>query len=81
MNLDYSHATEGVHFVNFLTSALSTRDDQRISFGPDDGKKFRRSFEQKYGPRGKLLIESMGQGSTTFVPKIVSLSRIGMKEN
>lgn len=72
IQVEDSHATEGVNFFNFLTSASSIKDGQRISFSPDDGKKFRRSFEQRYGPRGKLLIESMGRGTTTSVPSIVS---------
>lgn len=34
-----------------------------IRFKPSDGAKFRETFEQKHGPRGRDLIESLGQGS------------------
>lgn len=49
----------------------SGQHSQNISFSPDDGKKFRRSFEQKYGPKGKDLIESLGHGSSNF-PEITT---------
>lgn len=68
--VDVNETTEGIGFLNFLMSSSMT-NSQNISFSPDDGKKYRRSFEQKYGPHGKLLIESMGQGKSAFIPQVV----------
>lgn len=34
-----------------------------VRFKPSDGAKFRETFEKKHGPRGRDLIESLGQGS------------------
>ncbi|XP_050423224.1 uncharacterized protein LOC126835003 [Adelges cooleyi] len=36
---------------------------RHISFKPNDGAKFRESFEKKHGPRGRDLIDSLGTGS------------------
>lgn len=36
---------------------------QYIAFKPNDGAKFRETFEKKHGPRGRDLIESLGRGS------------------
>lgn len=34
-----------------------------IAFKPNDGAKFRETFEKKHGPRGRDLIDSLGRGS------------------
>lgn len=36
---------------------------RHIAFKPSDGAKFRKSFEEKHGPRGRDLIDSLGKGS------------------
>lgn len=36
---------------------------RHIAFKPSDGAKFRKSFEEKHGPRGRDLIDSLGRGS------------------
>lgn len=71
---DFSYAAEGINVFDFLMSS-SSQNTQNIGFGPDDGKKFRKTFEQKYGHKGKNLIESMGQGSSNILPRLkVSIS-------
>lgn len=63
------YAAEGVNLFDFLMSTTAEQP-QNMTFSPDDGKKFRKTFEQKYGPHGKHLIESMGQGSGAYLPEI-----------
>ncbi|XP_065207572.1 uncharacterized protein LOC135836578 [Planococcus citri] len=67
----FSKATEGINIFDFLMSS-SGQHSQNISFSPDDGKKFRRSFEQKYGPKGRHLIESMGYNKSYAFPEVTS---------
>lgn len=64
------YAAEGVNLFDFLMSATAEQP-QNMTFSPDDGKKFRKTFERKYGPHGIHLIESMGQGSAgAYLPEI-----------
>lgn len=66
-----SRAAEGINIFDFLMSS-SGQHAQNISFSPDDGKKFRRSFEQKYGPKGKHLIDSLGYNKSYAFPEVTS---------
>nr|XP_018903576.1 PREDICTED: uncharacterized protein LOC109034737 [Bemisia tabaci] len=52
---------EGISLIDFLM-ASSAKNVQRISFGPDDGLRYRKSYEEKYGPRGRDLVAMLGQG-------------------
>ncbi|VVC32536.1 Hypothetical protein CINCED_3A020803 [Cinara cedri] len=61
-------AAEGLTPFRFLMArAYGESDDHTvmrfIRFKPSDGAKFRETFEKKHGPRGRDLIESLGQGS------------------
>ncbi|XKL64460.1 hypothetical protein PGB90_004546 [Kerria lacca] len=74
---DFSYAAEGINVFDFLMSS-SSQNTQNIGFGPDDGKKFRKTFEQKYGHKGKNLIESMGQGSSNILPRLKKARKFGI---
>ena len=39
-----------------------TRTLQNIPFNPDDGLRYRRSYQQFYGVRGTRLVDLFGQG-------------------
>lgn len=44
---------------------------QNIAFRPEDGLRLREKFEQKYGPRGRDLIERFGQGLRPGGPSVL----------
>ncbi|XP_075215365.1 uncharacterized protein LOC142321251 [Lycorma delicatula] len=67
INVQKTIAGEGLTAYSFLFG-IGSDDVQHISFQPEDGLRYRKKYEAKHGPRGRFLIEKLGQGYSVDGP-------------
>ncbi|XP_054289950.1 uncharacterized protein LOC129005160 [Macrosteles quadrilineatus] len=60
----------------FMGFGPEVNKEQKISFNPEAGLRFREQYEKKYGTRGQLLIERLGKGLAPEGPPLVDIDQL-----